>query len=686
MRSLPSVRVETSYTKFSGGLDVTTPPLDMPAGRCRDSNNVYQGPNGGYVTGTPYERFDGQTAPSSATYAILAVTITGTVVVGDILTDDATTSFGTVIALTDTEAILTKVTGTFSTGNIKVLGSVVGTCVGEQVVEGASTRKLNATYMNLAADEYRGDITAVTGSGDLTGIWYYDGTWYGFRNNAGGTASAMYKSSASGWVLVDLGRELAFTSGGGAYQVKEGDTIEGETGGATAVVTRVIVRSGTLVAGDAVGTLTFASQTGTFQAETIKVGANLDVATIAGDSSALAFDNPNGTFRFINANFTGVSSTRRVYGVDGVNRAFEFDGTVFAPIYTGMTTDTPSHVYEHKYHLFLSFDSSSQHSAPGEPYQWSLVVGADELGLGDQVTGYISMPGGETSATLAMFTRNSIAMLYGNSVADWNLVHYKKEAGAIEGSAQLIGNTFMLDDRGIVKLSTSQAYGNFSDATESQLIQPWLATKKTILNTSCVVRDMNQYWLFFSDKTALCCTVDNGEIVASMPMSFPHEITCACSTEDTSGNEVVMLGSSEGYVYQLYKGTSFDGEPLEWYLSLAYDFFKSPTVNKRFRKSTFEVSGTGYAEFNFSYELSYGSTDVAQPSITKSAVSLSPEYWDSFTWDNFIWDGASLLPSGIRMTGSGTNMSIQLSGNCDCNTPLKFSGALVQYNKTKEFI
>ena len=79
-------------------------------------------------------------------------------------------------------------------------------------------------------------------------------------------------------------QKIAFTSGG-VYEVVVDDVIEGETGGATATVRSIDVTSGTWAGGDAAGDLYLDQQTGNFQAETIKVGANLNVADIGGNSA-----------------------------------------------------------------------------------------------------------------------------------------------------------------------------------------------------------------------------------------------------------------------------------------------------------------------------------------------------------------------------------------------------------------
>jgi len=81
--------------------------------------------------------------------------------------------------------------------------------------------------------------------------------------------------------MVGIVWTLSFTSGG-TYEIEVGDTIEGATGGA-AYVAGVSVATGSWAGGDAAGTLTLRRVTGTFQAENLDVGTDLNVATIAGE-------------------------------------------------------------------------------------------------------------------------------------------------------------------------------------------------------------------------------------------------------------------------------------------------------------------------------------------------------------------------------------------------------------------
>lgn len=74
---------------------------------------------------------------------------------------------------------------------------------------------------------------------------------------------------------------LAFTSGGTVVPVV-GNTITGHTSSATAYIQAITVTGGSWGAGTASGTFTLRRVTGTFQAENLDIGANLNVATIAG--------------------------------------------------------------------------------------------------------------------------------------------------------------------------------------------------------------------------------------------------------------------------------------------------------------------------------------------------------------------------------------------------------------------
>jgi hypothetical protein len=678
-RATTTPRVETHQIPFMGGVDTDTPRFAVQSGKIRGSLNVYQnaGPGGGYAVFQGYERYSGQPKPSVSLYSILPVTLTGSVSVGSVVTDNTAASYGTVLLNATTYLVLSKVVGVFAVGNIKIGVTVVGTCSDAQSIGTAGTEELDAEYQALAADLYRADIVPPVGSGPIRGVWYYNSIWYCFRDNAGGTATDMFRDTGSGWVKINLDLELNFTSGG-TYIISDGDVVTGEISGASATILKCAMQSGTWGAGDVTGKLILTGKTGNFQAETLRVGGTLNVCTVAGDSTQVAFSNPGGKFDFVNANFTGNMGTLKMYGCDGSNRAFEFDGTVLVPLETGITT-FPSHVYEHKKQLFLSFYGSIQQSAPGYPYKWSAVSGEDEIGLGDKVTGFISQPGSDNTAALAVFSTKETHILYGSSVADWNLTAFKRDVGALEFTPQFVGTTLFCDNRGITKLNAAQIYGNFVDSTISQHFSTLYNQKKNQISCSCVSRDKNLYCLFFNDKTGIFCAMYGGKLMGATEMLFAHKVTCVCSAEDGSGNETIMFGSDDGHVYQMFSGKSFDGALLSWYMDLVYDFIESPTFSKRFLKCTLDLSGVGYSLFQFGWSVEYDDVNYPQVTLDNREIIQSPAFWDSFTWDSFTWDGAQLTPEKFDMMGSGVNIALRFTGYGTYNSPLLFSGALLQY-------
>jgi hypothetical protein len=668
---------KTDTILFDGGLDVETPALQIKAAFLRNAQNYECGISGGYRRINGYERFDGQASPSDAAYYVLNATITGSYVVGDTLTGATSGATGVIADATASYFVLTQVAGTFQDAeNLQISAVTVAVASGTATVDGASTSKLHAQYKNAAADIYRADIAAVPGSGSILGVVRYNDVLYAFRNNAGGTAAAIYKSSASGWTAVTLYYELSFTAGSGSAPA-EGATIT--QGAVSSVVKRVVLQSGTWAGGTAAGRFIVAAPTGgSFVAGAFTAGVT---ATCSGAETQITLQ-PSGRYEFDIKNIGGALGTRRIYGADGANRGFEFDGDVYVPITTGMTTDTPGHVAVHKKHLFFMFGTSVQHSGIGKPYEWSPITGAAEIGIGDTGTGFVSQPGNETSGgALAILSRNHIDVLYGSSSADWNLSPYGDEQGGREYSMQKVGNmTLMLDDRGISSLATSTNYGNFQSSALSNRITSWLTERRTKFVASSISRDRNQYRLFFSDKSALYMTFEGNKLRGCMPMLFSHAVACMWSGEDTSGDEEIYFGSTDGYVYQMEKGTSHDGSAIDAYIWLAFNASRAERVIKRYKRVMFEIAGEGYAEHSFRYELGYNSSDITQPAAKDVLLDLSAQpYWDSFVWDDFVWDGVSLQPESMSLEGSANNISLILQSNSDYFAPTTFNGAIIHY-------
>lgn len=673
--------VQTDYISFREGLDTETPQWEVPQGRLKSSKNYEIGVRGGYCDIEGYESFDGSPKPSDATYAILDVTISGEFSLADTVTQLTSGATGVVIAVVTTETpnylVLTKITGTFdATNDLQVAASTEGTATSLAIVGAGGTSKLNGQYKNLAADSYRADIAAVTGTGDVLGVIMLNDVDYVFRANAGNTATDLYKSTSSGFTQVPLGFELDFTSGG-VTEIVVGDTITGATSTETAVLTGVALKSGTWAAGDVVGKFTYLTQSGPFVSENVTVGG-VNLATVAANGTAITLS-VGGRYEMVVNQFGGEASTQKIWGCDGVNRGFSFDGTTYIPIDTGMTTDTPLHTIVHKNHLFFSFGASAQHSGINSPYNWTAVSGAAELATGDTITNFVAEPSSQLGSSLGIHNRNTIHILYGSGSADWELTKYRGEVGSYPYTAQGMVQTIFQDDRGIANLRTVQDFGNFQHSTLSRDIQSAFDAKKTLAVASCIVRDKNQYRIFYSDKTAFYITMEGDEVMGIMPIIMDHVVTCMYSLEDSAGNEVIKFGSDDGRVYEMDKGTSFDGDNIDAFMFFHFAYSKFLRYLKNYLGVVFEASGNGYSEFGFSYELGYGDSEMPQPNSVDITAALSESRWDVFAWDSFIWDTQALSPKAEALYGSAENIALIITKNSDYFTPVRLSGATLRF-------
>lgn len=683
---LKFVPIKQAFVAFKGGLDLETPPLFMASGSIRESQNYECDVLGGYKSVTGYERFDGRPKPSDAAYAVLATTISGSFASGNTITGATSGATAVVIAVvtgSGSYLAITKIVGTFVSGEDLTVAAVIqGTTTAVAVIDGASTALLHAQYRNLAADQYRTDIAAPTGSGTTRGVVRMDAVTYSFRNNAGGTAATIYKSSTGGWVAVPTGSEISFTAGD--VNVTEGDTLT--QGGVTATIKRIVLTSGSLAGGTGAGRLIIHTVAGgdfAAGAATSTGGGNL---TLSAAQTLIAIA-PGGAYEFIIENFGGATGTKRIYGADGANKGFEFDGTDYSytPIATGMTSDFPTHVHAHKKHLFFSFGASVQHSAPVTPYIWSAVLGATEIGVGDTVTGFKSQPGSETSGALSIFTRDSTFVLYGNGVSSWVLVRYREELGAYVNSIQDIGFTIFMHHLGVTNFQTSQAFGNFSHASFSEKIKTWLNLQRTKIISSCISRNASQYRVFFSDQYALYATFRNNKLAGFGQIYLAHQVNRVWSSEESDGTETIFFGSTDGMIYQMEKGTSFDGAAIEHWLHIAYDHLKSPRTLKHFTELMLECTGAGYTAFQFTYELGYGDTNINQPTSLSKTVSFSSGKWDaaSAVWDALFWDGRTLNKTECDLGGTGENISLMFRGSSDYDSSIRFSGAIVHFKERR---
>jgi hypothetical protein len=517
---------------------------------------------------------------------------------------------------------------------------------------------------------------------------------YAFRHDSTGTQINVYKSGGVfGWEAVPFLKTISFT--GGKTLPSEGDRIK--QGAVTATIRRIVRNSGSWQYGDAAGQFIIDTLAGgnfiAGAADMVEPSPSPTVVgtcTLAGaqtDISLTAHTSSTTKFEFAEYDFLAGTSTNRVYGCDGVNRAFEFDGEILVPLVTGPAGTAegdgkPTHVCCHKGYLFLSIGAFFMHSAPGLPYCWDALENAGRLDIGGEVTNMITMPGGTNTATMGITSRTNTYILYGGGVSDWSLVPYNTGTGGRPWTAQNMSQTYLFDDRGVQSLQTTLQYGNFAQSVLTNQVLTFINERINKVTCATLCRRKNQYRVFFDDGYALFITIVNGKLLGCMPVYFPDPVFCVYEGKRSTGEDVIFFGSTNGYVYQMEKGTSFDGDAIDFNLVMNYSNAKSPRTLKRYRKCIPELSAASgtYAEFDFSYILGYDSAEYDQD-LSKSYNRYGGNVrWDSFTWDNTFWDVKNTNMVECEMDGTAENVAVMVSGSSDYVPEFTVNSFLIHYS------
>jgi hypothetical protein len=567
---------------------------------------------------------------------------------------------------------------------------VIATAVanGSAVLRDAPSAALDTTYYQDSIETQRaliGSVGTADGSGVIRGIHEFQGAIYAFRDNASATLCLMYKQTTAGWVLQELGNRISFLDAGAGVAYIEGETITGTTSLATAVVKRVVLQSGSwgtdaggyLILGDVTG--------GPFQAEA-STGSVSGAVPLTGAETANSMT-AGGRYEFINDNFFGSAITRRMYGVNGVSEAFEWDGTIFTPIITGNVTDTPEHIVANEFHLQLSFPNGSlQNSATGNPYIWA-GSGAAEIGVGHIIVGLTK----EVGQVLIVLCRSRTFGLYGKNTTDlpWDLKPLAEESGGIEWTMQRLGKTRYLDDKGFMSLEAVQEYGDFGDSSYSQIIEPLVTAKKTDVICSVIHRGKHQLRTFFGDGTGIWATFDNDNLSGFTVVNYlddsgsPIPVSVAANGEDTTGAEVLYFGSTNGFVYQMDSGTSFDGDPVDATMILSYHNAKTPAYEKQWKRVTIEADGSTGTTISYNTQFDYASGRNPVGITNQKVLEAGGSYWNTAVWDAFSWASEDITQIEGDITGWGRSISLQIASSSTYTEPHTLYAVTYQFIKRK---
>lgn len=314
---------------------------------------------------------------------------------------------------------------------------------------------------------------------------------------------------------------------------------------------------------------------------------------------------------------------------DGVNYAWKYDGTTETTINAAGAPTNPKFATEFKARLALSGygdGSKITLSAPNDDEDYAGASGAIEINVGDTVVGLKTF-----RDTLVIFCERSIKQLTGNTSADFAILDVANSIGCLSGDTiqEINGDLVYLAADSLRSYQATTKIDDKELGSVSQSIQPIIRdivshgfTADTY--SSCTVKQKSQYRLFINDP-------DSPEIettgilgkVQSAP-SIPHgqyewatlkgiKPYCADS-EYTNNQEYSVMGHpTNGYVYRLESGNTFDGTNMECIYQSPDLTFDEATLRKIFHKLNILTEVEGDFETQINLLLERNTPDVIQP-------------------------------------------------------------------------
>ncbi len=648
---------QTYPVEFKGGLITNVSPLQQGInfpGSARTLRNFEPSIEGGYRRIEGFTKFDSTTIPPYGMPKVQGSSQTGTTL--NIANISTTPQAGDTLTIAG-------VTGTYT---------IASSGVSFSAANNSATLTLTASLASSPAD--KAAITFSNTSDAVEGLYYFNQNAIAYRN------SDVFKSAGSGWTQINVPSYGTVLVNGGS-QTGTSLAVDGLTG--------------TPQAGD---TFTIAGiekvYTVTSDATVSSGGATLAInpalASSPADNAAITFLATEralgGVNRFTRYNFSG---TPEVMVVDGTNKPYKYDGTTFTELTAAPSdVDAAEHVVAFKSQMFFSKGSTLSFTAPFTDNDFTAANGAGTINVTDDITGLVVF-----REQLIIFSRSKIHRLVGNTIADFALQPISLDIGCTkEDTIQEVGGDIVfVGPDGIRLLSATDRIGDFGLAVASRPIQN---ETNTLLSantkfSSCVIRKKNQYRLFgfstsissassqgiigtqFADQTA------QGMAWAETRGLRSYVADSVFSTGDL--DEVVVFAHTDGYVYRMESGFTFDGVDIIATFSTPFFSMGDPRIRKTmYRLSTYvdpegSVEGTGTLKYDFD------EPSIIQPaSVDISNTTATVSFYGVSSYGVGTFGGKLVSIFSNQAIGSGFVVSVQYIFE-GTNPPFSLDAATLEF-------
>lgn len=393
----------------------------------------------------------------------------------------------------------------------------------------------------------------------------------------------------------------------------------------------------------------------------------------------------------VDFNFNG---THKILFVDGVNSPAVFnDATDTLSFPTGYPSEVigGEHVAVFKNHIFISKGSTVAFSAPFSETDFTVANGSGIINFGHSVTGLVVF-----RDQLIIFSRNKIQRLIGSSVSDFQLSPIVDAIGCIDGSTiqEVGGDVMFLGPDGLRLLSATERLNDFgldlATAPVEKTFKSFMSNSTSY--SSVVFRDKAQYQIFgYSsvdlrrDAKGFIGTKFSDQGASNIQWSESKGIQAYVSDgRYVPGSETTVFANSDGYVYRLGIGSSFDGGDIQAIYESPFMPIDDPQLRKAIYKMSLYVDtrGSFNVDVDFKYDLYKikNFNNLNPPTITFNSTSDAAFiYGSSSAVYNITTYGSELDKLyNTPVIGSGNSFSFRIEDS-STNPSFSLDAAVFEY-------
>jgi len=327
------------------------------------------------------------------------------------------------------------------------------------------------------------------------------------------------------------------------------------------------------------------------------------------------------------------------------------------------------HVVWFKNQLFFAKGDKLTFTSPFTDSDFTPANGSGVISVGNAITGLIVF-----REQLIIFSQQKISRLVGNTSSDFVLQPITLNIGCVDtDTIQEVGSDIMfLGPDGLRLLGATDKVGDFSIAVVSKPIQSEMTafTGSSTSFSSVVIREKSQYRIFgyngnvtTQNAVGVLGTQTIGDQTGALSWAELRGIKAYVADSDYYGRvETAVFSNTDGYVYEMEQGNSFDGANIIATFSTPFVPMEDPRIRKAFYKLFLYTDPLGSVTTSVNLKLDFDDEGVIQPdTITLSNQTGAVGFYGSSTATyGTVRYGTKLKKLfQTQVVGSGFTVSLQ---------------------------